>query len=145
MMECLRPSYLSFLLLSPTSLSTCVIVKKHSQTHFYPDNLSSCQIKSTQKQRSHNRFITSMSPLLFTIWSVKMWRSYDWAACIHDTSLNLLVQFVLRLVCLSACICLTNLHPRGEQAQLHPQCGVRLPFSQRCAEAATNNSCTMLI
>lgn len=40
---------------------------------------------------------------------------------------------------------LTGLHPRGHQAQLHPQCGVRLPFSQRRAEAAFNDSCAMLL
>lgn len=49
------------------------------------------------------------------------------------------------LLCFSVCIYLTGLHPRGDQAQLHPQCGVRLPFSQRRAEAAFNNSCTMLL
>ncbi|KAF0031259.1 hypothetical protein F2P81_015814 [Scophthalmus maximus] len=33
----------------------------------------------------------------------------------------------------SLCVCIyqTGLHPSGDQAQLHPQCGVRLPFSQR--------------
>lgn len=45
---------------------------------------------------------------------------------------------------LSMCIYLTDLHPRGDQAQLHPQCGVRLPFSQSCTEAVFNISCAML-
>lgn len=48
------------------------------------------------------------------------------------------------LLCFSVCIYLTGLHPRGDQAQLHPQCGVRLPFSQRRAGAAFNDSCAML-
>lgn len=47
-------------------------------------------------------------------------------------------------VAFSVCIYLTGLHPRGDQAQLHPQCGVRLPFSQRRA-AFNNNSCAMLL
>lgn len=32
-------------------------------------------------------------------------------------------------------VCRTSVRPRGVQAQLHPQCGVRLPFSQRRSEA----------
>lgn len=30
------------------------------------------------------------------------------------------------LLCFSTCIYLTGLHPRGDQAQLHPQCGVKI-------------------
>lgn len=56
-----------------------------------------------------------------------------------------LLFFLFCLLCFSVCIYLTGLHPRGDQAQLHPQCGVRLPFSQRRAEAAFNNSCAMLL
>lgn len=132
-----------FFLFSPTSFLASMIVKKQTKFLFRSSGTSVVSEAEGSQQIPNIFFIFISNLICEKMWFVRGFMSGQLASMILPVLF--FFSFLVCFLCFSMCIYLTRLHPRGDQAQLHPQCGVRLPFSQRRAEAAFNNSCAMLL
>lgn len=129
--ECIRrrgKSCPGFCYLAPLFLG-----KKHLQMKFCSRNLTyKVPLKCRRLSQLRIPSLCLYNWIYENMWYCKgmsEWAAYEWYILELFCSL-------LFLLCFSKCMNLTGFSLRGDQAQLHPQCGVRLPFRQRCTDAA---------